>query len=620
MKTYTDFGIEIPCGHNHGQIKTFCPNCHEQRTDKRDKSLSVNLEKGVWNCHHCGWKGSLHIGEGTATTDCKEYTKPIPSTIPMLSTNLINWFKNRGISQDTLTALKISEGTHYMPQTGSTQNTMQFNFYLNGKVINVKYRTEDKHFALVQGAKLIPYNIDSIKGHRECIITEGEMDCLSFVEAGFPYCISVPNGATKNLSFLDDFIDKWFEDKQTIYIAVDTDIKGLELREELIRRFGAERCRIVTYGDDCKDANEHLMKYGKESLKNCLAMASYIKIEGIFTVSDIEYSLDNLFKNGLSQGATIGIPCFDKLCSFETKRLAIVTGIPGSGKSEFLDEIAERLNMKYGWKFAFFSPENSPVACHVSKLIEKLTGKPFNPRSLLMTDYQQAKDHIQNNFYFINPKDDFSVESILEKARYLIRRYGIKALVIDPYNRLDLGSTKSKETDAVRDILRTLTVFAQQNDILIFLMAHPTKLPKNANGVIEAPTLYDIAGSAHFYNMADYGIVVHRNRADNYVEVKVSKIRFKHLGTVGTAKLKYNINNGRYIEYEKGQTPLWDNSNHLITGLPQPAPVTTSTQPQITTPDPTNIPAINLPIMGSITPSLFDLGEIRPIVPQSYDL
>ena len=159
MKTYTDFGIEIPCGHNHGQIKTFCPNCHEQRTDKRDKSLSVNLEKGVWNCHHCGWKGSLHIGEGTATTDCKEYTKPIPSTIPMLSTNLINWFKNRGISQDTLTALKISEGTHYMPQTGSTQNTMQFNFYLNGKVINVKYRTEDKHFALVQGAKLIPYNI-----------------------------------------------------------------------------------------------------------------------------------------------------------------------------------------------------------------------------------------------------------------------------------------------------------------------------------------------------------------------------------------------------------------------------------------------------------------------------
>ena len=624
MKTYSDFGIEIPYGHNHGQVKTFCPQCHEQRRDKRDKSLSVNLDRGIWHCHHCEWKGSLHIGERAETTTHKEYKKPAPRAIPNLSANLISWFQGRGISQNTLVSLKIGEGEHYMPQTGCNRNTVQFNFYLNGELINVKYRTADKLFALEPKAELIPYNIDSITGQSECIITEGEMDCLSFVEAGFPHCISVPNGASKNLSYLDDFIDGWFEDKKTIYIAVDTDTKGLELREELIRRFGTERCRIVTYGDDCKDANEHLVKYGKDGLANCLKMASDIKIEGVFTVSDIEDSLDNLFQNGLSQGATIGIPCFDKLCSFETKRLAIVTGIPGSGKSEFLDEIAERLNMKYGWKFAFFSPENSPVSCHASKLIEKLTGKPFNPQSLSATDYKQAKAHLQSNFYFISPKDDFSVESILEKAQYLIRRYGIKALVIDPYNRLDLGNTKSKETDIVRDILRTLTVFAQQNDILIFLMAHPTKQPKNSEGVIVAPTLHDIAGSAHFYNMADYGIVVHRNRADNFVEIKVSKVRFKHLGTVGTAKLKYNINNGRYLEYEKGQTPVWDNSNHLITGLPQPTPATTQTptSPQSTTntQPSVNIPAMGIPIMGSLTPALFDPVEIPPTLPQHYDI
>ena len=620
MKTYTDFGIEIPCGHNHGQIKTFCPNCHEQRTDKRDKSLSVNLEKGVWNCHHCGWKGSIHIGERAMVSTPRTYQRPVEPTLTALSDDLLKWFATRGISEKTVRALKITEGLHFMPQTGNKQNTVQFNFYLKGELINVKYRTGDKLFTLSKGAELIPYNLDAITGKSDCIITEGEMDCLSFIEAGFPNCISVPNGASKNLSYFDDFIDGWFEDKETIYIAVDTDEKGLELRSELIRRFGAERCRIVTYGDACKDANEHLVKYGKESLANCLKMSTDIKIDGVFTVSDFEENLDNLFNNGLQKGATIGIPNFDALCSFETKRLAIVTGIPGSGKSEFLDEVAERLNIKYGWKFAFFSPENAPLECHACKLIEKFTGKRCDKSSLSLQEYGEAKAHLNENFYFISPKEDFSVESIMEKAKYLIRRYGIKALVIDPFNRLDLGDSKTKETDMIRDILRKLTLFAQQNDVLVFLMAHPTKQPKNSSGVIVAPSLYDIAGSAHFYNMADYGIIVHRNRAENNVSVKVSKVRFKHLGTVGTALLRYNLVNGRYSEFCKDQVPQWDSTNHLHTGLPTP-PVTAFMTSAIPTSQNSGVaPAITPPIFGPLTPALFDEKEIKPVLPQHYDL
>ena len=131
------------------------------------------------------------------------------------------------------------------------------------------------------GAELIPYNIDAIADTPECIITEGEMDCLSFIEAGRKDCISVPNGANANLSYLDDFMEGWFDTKETIYIASDSDTKGLVLRDELIRRFGAERCKIVTYGDGCKDANEHLIKYGKESLIRCVTYAKDVDIPGI---------------------------------------------------------------------------------------------------------------------------------------------------------------------------------------------------------------------------------------------------------------------------------------------------------------------------------------------------
>ena len=336
------------------------------------------------------------------------------------------------------------------------------------------------------------------------------------------------------------------------------------LRDELVRRFGAERCRVLEYGEGCKDANEHLMKYGRDSLLKCLADAPEIKIEGIFTVSDFEQSLDALFEYGMQKGVTIGHENFDRLLSFETKRLCVVTGIPGSGKSEFIDEIAERLNMRYGWRFAYFSPENAPLAYHASKLIEKFTGKKFDKQHLTFGEYRQVKEHLETDFFFIAPNNDYKLDTILERAKYLVRRRGIKALVIDPYNRLEDESDGQSETKYISHLLDKLTNFAQMNDVLIVLMAHPTKMPKNKDGVIEAPTLYDISGSANFFNKADFGISVHRNRTENTVEVYVQKVKFRHLGECGTALFKYNLNNGRYTPYTDGQDPVWDNSNHLI--------------------------------------------------------
>ena len=577
MKDYSDYDIQIPYGKRSGKVKTFCPKCHMERHDKRDKSLSVDLDKGVWNCHYCSWAGHLEYDEQekqkwmeqqpwyqrTKIRQKPVYKKPKPRPHAPMSAKAIAWFSSRGISEKTLLELKITEGLEWMPQKQGQANTVQFNYYHNGELVNTKFRTGDKCFKLVSGAELLPYNIDAIKGQKECIITEGEMDALSFYECGRHDVISVPNGANANLDYLDDYIEDYFDDKETIYIASDTDTKGVVLRDELLRRFGVERCRVLEYGEGCKDANEHLMKYGRESLLQCIAAAPEIKMEGVFTVSDFEQSLDALFESGWQKGVTIGHENFDRLCSFETKRLCIVTGIPGSGKSEFIDEIAERLNMRYGWRFAYFSPENAPLAYHASKLIEKFTGKRFNRQSLSYGEYKQVKEHLEQNFYFIAPTDSYRVDNILEKAKYLVRRRGIKALVIDPYNRLESEQGGRSETQYISELLDKLTNFAQRNDILIILMAHPTKQPKNKDGIIEAPTLYDISGSANFFNKADFGIVVHRNRLENTVEVHIQKVKFRHLGECGTALFKYNLNNGRYTPYTNGIEPLWDNDNHI---------------------------------------------------------
>lgn len=574
-KEYSEFGIEIPYGRRSGKIKTICPQCHDLRSNKRDKSLSVDLDKGVWHCHYCNWSGTNEVRvkddwqqRSTIRKQKKVYKLPTAQATEeqrhQVGAKALAWFASRGISEQTLRALNVTEGMEWMPQTGKPENTVQFNYYRGEELVNVKYRTGRKEFKFVSGAELLPYNINAIGGTPECVITEGEMDALSFVECGRTDVVSVPNGANANLDYLDDYLEQYFDDKEVIYIAVDTDTKGVVLRDELMRRFGVERCRVVEYGEGCKDANEHLIKYGKASLLQCLADAPETAIDGVFTITDFEGSLDAVFEAGWKQGATIGHPNFDALCSFETKRLCVVSGIPGSGKSEFIDEIAERLNVRYGWKFAMFSPENAPLAYHAAKLVEKFTGKRFSKKTLDADLYKKVKEHLEENFFFIVPKDNFKLDNILDKAKSLVRRKGIKALVIDPFNRLEneipSGMT---ETNYISKALDKLTEFAQKHDVMVVLMAHPNKQIKDKDGVIPAPTMYDINGSANFFNKADFGIVLHRNRIANNVEVHVQKVKFRHLGTCGTAYFHYNLNNGRYVPYVQDVLPEWDNDSHL---------------------------------------------------------
>lgn len=584
------YGIEVPYGRTSGNYKTTCPNCRDTRGNPRNKSLSCNLATGEFKCHHCEWAGCVaeedewekqqrreqhskaYFNAHPIKRQKKEYRKPTPKKeVAPISEKALAWFAGRGISEATLTAMKVTEGIEKMPPKDGDKwldrNTVQFNYYRNGELINTKFRTGDKMFKMVQGAELLPYNIDSLKGEKTCIITEGEMDALSFYEVGFRTVVSVPNGANANLEWLDDYMEDYFEDKAVIFVASDSDTKGVVLRDELLRRFGIDRCRVVEYGDGCKDANDHLQKYGADSLRECVTNAREVPVEGVFTVADFEDRLDALFEQGLQRGETIGHPNFDEYCSFQTKMLCVITGIPNHGKSEFLDEITYLLNLRYGWKFAYFSPENEPLEFHTSKLIEKFVGKPYGKATMPRNEYNYAKQHLNGNFFFINPADDFETDTILDISTSLVRRNGIKGLIIDPYNYLEDDRGRS-ETEFVSKLLSKLKTFAKRNDVLVFLVAHPTKLQKNKEGVYNPPDLYDISGSANFNNKADIGISVFRHfePEEVCVEVNILKHRFKHLGRKGTVYFKYNLKNGRYVPYRSNQLEevQWDNENKLF--------------------------------------------------------
>ena len=118
----------------------------------------------------------------------------------------------------------------------------------------------------------------------------------------------------------------------------------------------------------------------------------------------------------------------------------------------------------------------------------------------------------------------YTLESVLRKGAELVKRKGIKCLVIDPFNKVRDVDAKTEDVNRyTMEYLSKIEIFAKKYDVLVFIVAHPTKMYKNQNGQIEEPTMYSIKGGGEWYDASYHGILVHRNYEDNTVKAKVLK-------------------------------------------------------------------------------------------------
>ena len=559
MQTNEINGFEIDEFNTHkleeGKKLGICPNCSPDRKPKnvKAKCASYDWERGLGTCHNCHTSFQMHTYKRKGEAE-KVYVKPAtPNAIRTISTAAEEWFKTRGISKQTLTDLKISESSEWMPQTQKSENVIEFNYFMGGELLNVKYRDGAKNFKLFKGAEKVFYNIDSIVGHEYCVIVEGEMDVAALYEAGITNAISVPNGATlgtNNLDYLDSCID-YFEGMDNVIIATDTDDAGLALQTELIRRLGSEVCKTATF-EDCKDANEYLVKYGKEKLVSRITGAKPVPLENVTTFRDHENEVIDFVNNGFKPGFQIGLDNFDDVFSTYTGQFITVTGIPSSGKSDFVDQMCIGYNANYGWKTAFASPENKPNFLHAHKLMRKVWGGMPVKADVNTERWNNVANHVNDNFYHID-MERYSLESVLAKGAELVKRKGIKCLVIDPFNKVRATTANDNDINKyTMEYLMQIEIFAKKHDVLVIIVAHPTKMYKNDKGIIEVPTMYNIKGGGEWYDASYHGLVVHRNYLNKTVMVKVLKVKFQNLGENGAeCHFKWNPDSGGYIPHEQ---------------------------------------------------------------------
>lgn len=502
----------------------------------------------------------------TATT--ANGTEELSSTEARVNPKVMEWLESRGISGETVFRMGIFSGQRHTDGDEASVvphergNIIAFPFIERGRVVAEKYRAAGKRFWQRPNPRKTFYNSDILddpalaQSTAALVIVEGEIDCASVVEAGYPFVVSVPDGAPpgrdKNGNAIvvpesADSIDPSDDEKfqfvannwdrleriKRIVLAVDDDENGHRLAAELVRRLGRVKCSFVVYPEGCKDMNDVLVKLGASEVNRLIAQARPYPVSGLYRLSEFPTEPP-------LQPVTSGWPGLDEFLLLYHPSLLVVTGFAGAGKSTWTNQLIAQLALKHGWRasIASFEMRVNPFVSEALMAAYLRLSKPWAPEEMA-----SARAWVEDNFSFIAPDperdEDTGLDWLIEKASAAVIRHGARVLVIDPWNELDHCRRKDEtHTEYVGRALRVLKRFGRRMDATVIIVAHPAK---GATAKTPADlSLYDIADTAHFANKADQGVILVR-RGDGDTDVLVRKVRYQpETGRHGKVAMRFD--------------------------------------------------------------------------------
>ena len=479
----------------------------------------------------------------------------------------IEFFQKRGIGLDTVEKLGIYTASQGQPDPDGA--AICFPFFENGTSVNEKYRhATEKRFHQRKGGRRTFWNsaiLDEVAltaGAKALIITEGEVDALTAIECGFPHAVSVPDGAPAvrpgekatdlraidegaeqagKFAFMWNNIDRLKRIKRFV-IATDNDPPGQRLAAELVRRLSESKCSFVVYPSDCKDLNDVLVKHGQDMVRQVLDQAKPYPVRGLHKIRDYPDVDFQLFSTNW--------PGMDPYLHLWIGELVVITGVPNHGKSTFALNLVYNMAKLHGWGTVMCTPEMQ-VKPHIQDMMRGIHGG---------TD-DEVDDFLQTYFSFIDDDPntserdyDVTLDWVLEKAEDAVLRDGVRILLIDPWNEIEHARGRNEMiTDYVGRSLRKMKKFAKRFGLVVIVVAHPTK-DVWREGKTSIPSLYDIEGSAHWYNKCDLGLVLSVpdfSKVPSPTRVTVAKVRFQRTGRRGEVWMNYDRATYRFTDGSK---------------------------------------------------------------------
>lgn len=433
----------------------------------------------------------------------------------------------------------------------------------NGETVNHKWRMiSEKRHRMDAGAPLLLWNADVLKdpkvqsGHAPVIITEGEWDAIAAIQSGFPFTVSVPNGAPSSQTDEPENAKRYewvwrhladLNKVGTFIIATDADAAGYNLAADLVALLGAERCKFIEYPFPAKDLNEVLSEYGSARVAEIIAHAKPYPVQGLFKLEDFP-------ERGEVRAYSIGVPAIHDMISIVPGTLTVVTGYANQGKSTLMNAIIGHTLMNhFPVCVASFETDVKPILrdglrCSMMGIANHELGK---------IDTSDVDDILAERLLIISQAVDEDMEMDLDKfldlCRIAVIQHGVKMIVLDPWNELEHKRRRDEaETEYISRALRAIKRFAKQHDVAFWIVAHPAKPAHGFKGV---PGLYEISGSANWANKADYGLTYHRPKFDdNLAKIVVNKIRMGLPGRRDTVHVTYDFRCSRFNLVDGGNS------------------------------------------------------------------
>jgi twinkle protein len=575
MTTFDSLGIDTKG--KSGRFYVTCPKCSSDRKKSKIPCLTVNSESGNnwFKCQHCTFSGNLEAYDKyNKIRERSKYPSVIPDIYGQDAMSML--FIPKGIKAVTAKNRGIYE---IAPFSHETKGQVAFPYFYQGNLVNVKFRRleygksitlpngEERYLSKnwqikkEDGAKVCYWGLNRLDFEisQDLIICEGEMDALTWDEAGFSNALSVPNGAIneadKNFDEKLEFAkDEWvvknvYARARRVFLALDDDGSGRRMRDELAAIIGKSKCYIIEYGGR-KDINEvhagekskNLEALGVNGVQLCFENAKPYPVGGIITFDMIEKVLDSMSADGFKRGFTLNgefdSTGVDKYLSIKKPYLAVITGIPSMGKSSWWRWYMTRQSMKNSVKWGLFVPDSRPEEREIAKICEIMVGAKWElnkPWSMTAPQRLRAKEFVREYFYLIKPDKRNSeliarisqgkqgvkgLDSLFYYLETLKRQYNIFGYCFDAWNKVEHQKPSGITDEAfVSQQLDRVLEFNEEVGLFGSIIAHPTKLEKiKGSRNYDAPDLYNVKGSSAWYEKADIGISIHRYK---YKKVQV---------------------------------------------------------------------------------------------------
>ena len=279
-----------------------------------------------------------------------------------------------------------------------------------------------------------------------------------------------------------------------------------------------------------------------------------IRPKDVIYGEDVKEQALELLRNGFAK--LKGIDCeLDEYFKFKHGEITCLTGIGNYGKSSFLMWYILVRAIKYGEKYALFSPENNPAEEFYHDMTEIYIGQPCFKPYVNEMKYEQAYDFISKHIFYVYPKELAPTpEYIKERFLELIIKEKVSGCIIDPFNQLsnDYQSAGGRTDKYLETFLSDCSRFAQINSVYFVIVAHPHKMRKEPDGNYPCPDVFDLADGAMWNNKMDNIVVYHR---PNHQKDPSSPIctfhskkirRQKQVGRKGELEFEYNRKQRRY--------------------------------------------------------------------------